>query len=339
LNEVTFYGHAKGVRHEPSVSRPVQRWAEISYSAALDDWRTVRAHLERFALTGSFRMLGRFRSHRNIGDWHYSGTYFWLRHARAFARDCFAVPPFYCGVEAWPGQHFAREEAGCLLFDNPRQLAYDEQFWHSRENEIAQWEAERSVVEIPPDLNQPSLFEGCEWPRLEQRPDEFEWFLGRLAHAVPRNILTIGARHGGVEWHIARRFRKLGLNVEITTVELAASPELLETIEDARRRLGQQINLIEGDSTATETRARLSSQYDAIFIDGDHSYCSCRSDFDFALSLRPRIIGIHDIVDSDWHAQARCCVSKLWTELRGRYASEEMAAGDWAGIGIVRLPA
>jgi len=335
LNEVTFYGHAKGVKHEPSVPLTVQRWAEVSYRAALDDWPSVRAQLERFALTGSFRMFGRFRSHRNVSDWHYSGTYFWLRHARVFRKNCFMVPRFYGGVEAWPGIHFTRAEAGCLLFDNLRELAYDKQFWQSREDEIARWEAERTSAVPPADLVKPPAFDGFEWPGLEQHPEEFEWLLGRLTEVLPRNILTIGAMHGGVEWHVARRFRSLGRDIAITVVELAPVPELLSSIEDARTRFGQQIQLVEGDSTAPETRARLSSHYDAVFIDGDHSYRNCRSDFDFALSLRPRMIGVHDIVDSDWHAQARCCVSKLWMELRQRYSTEERTTANWGGIGIV----
>jgi predicted O-methyltransferase YrrM len=335
-NEATFYAHAKGVKHEPSVPEPVKRWTELSYRAALDDWPMVRDHLEQFALTGSFKMLGRFRSHRNLVDWHYSGTFFWLRHARVFSRDCFAVPPFYCGVEIWPGKHFGRDEAGCLLFDNPGQLAYSLQFWEAREAELARWEAERRSVEPPPDLSQPLAFEGFEWPRLEQHPEEFAWFLERLIAARPRNILTIGGMHGGVEWHIARRFRSLGMDIDITGVELAPVEELLRNIEDARTRFRQQIRIIEGDSTSEKTRVQLQPHYDAVFIDGDHSYRASRSDFEFALSLRPCLIALHDIVDSDWHAQMRCCVSRLWSELCGRYLCEELAVGAWGGIGIVR---
>ena len=55
---------------------------------------------------------------------------------------------------------------------------------------------------------------------------------------------------------------------------------------------------------------------DPVFIDGAHGYRECRSDLDF----RPRMIGLHDIVHSDWHAR-KCCVSKLWTELQGELYS------------------
>ena len=334
LNEVTFYAHAKGVRHEPNVPRTVHRWAEVNYRVTLDDWAGVREQLDHFALTGAFRMLGRFRAHQYAGDWHYSGTYFWLRHAHVFNRDCLEVPAFYGGVEAWPGIYFGRDETGCLLFDDLRQLAYHEQFWQSLGHEIGRWEAERVPMAPPPDLLKPLPFEHHQWPRLEQRPEEFAWYLDRLLKEGPRSLLTIGAMHGGVEWHVARRFRGLGKDIRITAVDIAPGPELLATLDDARHRFGQQIDLVEGDSTAASTRERLSPQYDAVFIDGDHSYRCSSSDASLALSLHPRIVGLHDVVDSDWHAQAHCCVSRLWSELRNRYVTEECASGDWGGIGV-----
>jgi hypothetical protein len=335
VNEVTFYGHAKGVRHEPAVPATVQRWAEVSYRATLDDWLRVRTQLEQFALTGSFRMLGRFRAHQYAGSWHYSGTYYWLRHALVFSRGCFEVPSFYGGVEAWPGIYFSRDEAGCLLFDDLRQLPYHEEFWRSLGPEVARWEAGLTRPVPPPDLAKPLAFEGFEEPRLEQKPDEFEWLLDRLVESRARSLLTIGAMHGGVEWHVARRFRNLGRDIRITAVEIRPQRHLIATMEDGSRQFGQQIEIVPGDSSAIATRKRIAPQYDAVFIDGDHSYRGSRADFELALSLHPRLIGLHDIVDSDWHAQAQCCVSRLWAELRERYVTEERTSGVWGGIGMV----
>jgi predicted O-methyltransferase YrrM len=331
-NEVTFYGHAKGVRHEPSVSNAVRQWADVSYRASLDDWRAVRAQMERYALTGSFRMYGRFRSHRHAGDWHYSGTYYWMRHARVFAKDCFAVPPFYCGVEAWPGKYFARHEAGCLLFDDVRQLAYDERFWESRREEIEHWESTRARVEPPTDL-EPRPMEGCEGPPLRQRPDEFAWLLDKLPAASPRKILAIGAAQGAVAWHIARIFRSVGQDIELTVAvpdSESSNVEEIRVLEDARQHFGQTIK-IAGD------RAQLDPQYDAVWIDGDRSYSGARGDFELALSRSPRLIGLYNIADSDWQAQNRCCVSRLWAEVSGHYPSESLISGTWGGVGILRL--
>jgi hypothetical protein len=109
----------------------------------------------------------------------------------------------------------------------------------------------------------------------------------------------------------------------------------LEALQDARTRFGQQIELVTGDSTAAATRTRLASQYDAVFIDGDHSYRGSRMDLDLALSLNPRLIGLHDVVDSDWHTQAGCCVSRLWAEMRQGYLTAEKIGGVWGGVGMI----
>lgn len=336
-NEVTYYGHAKGVSHGPVIPGTLRRWIEVSYLATLDDWLTLREHLQRFALTGAFRMVGRFRAHQYIGDWHYSGAYFWLRHAAVFGRDWLEMSPSYYGVELWPGMHFAREETGCLLFENLRQAPWEDQFWRSVDQHLERCKAR--IVGPPPPCDLVNLlpFDGYRWPRLEQRPDEFAWFLQRLAEARPRSLLTIGAMYGGVEWHVARRFRNLGMDIEITAIEGAPRTELIETLDDARRRFGQNVNLIIGDSNASVTHEQLSLQYDAVFIDGNHSYRCCQSDFQLALSRHARIIGLHDIIDSDFHAQERICVSRLWAELRRDYATDEKATGNWGGIGIVNI--
>jgi len=337
-NEVTFYGHAKGVKYEPSIPPTVRRWAQTQYRVLLDNWPLIRSQLERFALTGSFKMVGRFRAHRYAGDWHYSGTFFWLRHAFVFARQVAKVQDFYGCVEAWPGIHFRREETGCLFLDGLRQLPYHEEFWRvTGDSALARWEAAQPPVVPPDDLVTPAPFEGYVTPRLEQQPQEFAWLLDQLILASSQRVLTIGPMHGGVEWHIARRFNELGRRIHITTVDIDARPELLATLDDARHRFGQSIEFVVGDSTADATRAKIASRFDAVFIDGDHSYRVAQADTEFAFSRAPRLVALHDIADSNWHAQARCCVSRLWTTLRARYTTEERVVGDWGGIGIVRL--
>lgn len=335
-DDVTFYGHAKGVKHGAGVSEPIRRWTEALYDASLGQWSLVADHLRRYALTGSFRMLGRFRAHQYLGDWHYSGTFFWIRHALAFRRSIHTVPQFYGGVEVWPGLHFRPEETGCLLLDNLRELPYNEAFWRAKGNAaIQRLKASRRGILPPASLREPEAFEGFVSPRLEQIPGEFSWFLEKLVAAAPRTVLTIGSMHGGVEWHIARRFRERNLDVHITAVDLGARPELVQALADARLRWSQRIELVTGDSTAEATRAQLAPRYDAVFIDGDHGYRGARLDYEFAKSRQPRIIALHDIVDSMWHADARCCVSRLWSEIEAGGGSEACRLGEWGGIGIV----
>jgi hypothetical protein len=70
-------------------------------------------------------------------------------------------------------------------------------------------------------------------------------------------------------------------------------------------------------------------------IDGDHSYRGARSDWELARALGARLVAFHDVVDSDWHAFAKCCVSRLWAEIKASHATDELTSGNWGGAGIV----
>jgi hypothetical protein len=335
-DEVSFYAHAKGVKYEPRLPRSVKRWAEVQYAVTLDDWLAVREHLDRFAMTGIFRKHGRFANHRNLGDWHYSGTFFWMRHASVFARDWRNVPQFYGGVEAWPGMQFARHETGCLLLDNLRELPYQDRFWSQKGNAAAsQWKAALRTVPVPPDLARPLPFDGLVSPRLEQKPDEFAFWLERLLESGASSLLTIGSRFGGAEWHVARVFRQHGRSISITALDARPSKERQAAFADARTQFAQAVDEVVGEASQPEARAQLATRYDAVYIDGDHGYRACRRDLLFARSLDPLLIGLHDIVDSDWHAAARCCVSRVWDEARHELVSEEMQSGTWGGVGLL----
>ena len=112
---------------------------------------------------------------------------------------------------------------------------------------------------------------------------------------------------------------------------------MVEVFRDAEERFGQRITLIVTNESLTSVRAHLASQYTAVFLDSDRGYKGCRADFDLALTLKPRLIALHDIVDSDWHASVRCCVSRVWNELKGQYRTVEKSSDEWAGIGVVML--
>ena len=335
-DEVSFYAHAKGVKYEPQLPRSVKRWAEVQYAVTLDDWLAVREQLDRFAMTGIFRKHGRFANHRNLGDWHYSGTFFWMRHASVFARDWRNVPQFYGGVEAWPGVQFARHETGCLLLDDLRELPYQDRFWAQKgESAAARWKAALRTVPVPPDLARPLPFDGLVSPRLEQKPNEFAYWLERLLESGASSLLTIGSRFGGAEWHAARVFRQHGRSISITALDARSSGERQAAFADARTQFAQAMDEVVSDASQPEARTRLAARYDAVYIDGDHGYRACRRDLLFARSLDPLLIGLHDIVDSDWHAAARCCVSRVWDEAKHELASEEMQSGTWGGVGLL----
>ncbi len=335
-DEITLYGHAKGVKYGAAVTDTVRRWAELQYRTSLDDWPTIWKHLQRYALTGPLRMLGRFRAHHNLTDWHYSGTFFWLRHAHVFSRPVFDVPQFYGGVEVWPALYFSREETGCLFLDELRQLPYHTQFWSTLGNQaFGRWQASREVPRPPRDLVDPRPFEGHTWPRTEQKPEELGWWIETLLAAGVRRLLSIGVMHGGVEWHVARVFRQHGKDIEITAVDRQERPDARRSFADAAERFGQPMRLIAGDSSSPETRRQLGESYDAVFIDGDHGYRGARADWAVAQAVKARVVGFHDIVDSHWHVANRCCVTRLWSEIKAAHRTAERCSEEWGGIGVV----
>jgi spore maturation protein CgeB/predicted O-methyltransferase YrrM len=335
-NDVTFYGHAKGVRHEPQFSEPLRKWVEALYRVNLDDWLAVRQHLDRYAMTGAFRLHGRVALHRRVADWHYSGTFFWFRNDQVFAREASTIPDFYFGVEDWHGVMFPSAQTGCLLFDGISRIPYDARFWSDRgDRRLATWEASRRGPPVPLDLERPRPFDGYTAPRLEQIPEEFEWWVGLLLDAGVRSVLTIGGGHGGVEWHLARRFKEMGRDIRITCLDREVRPELVHSLADARRGFGQDVSLVEGDSASDDVVARLDENFDAVFIDADHGYRAAERDFSLALARKAAMIGLHDIVDSDWHAGSKCCVSRLWERLARDYRTAQRLGGEWGGIGVV----
>ncbi len=338
-NEVTFYAHAKGVSYGPNFFDPVRVWVDTLYRTNLDDWGTVGHHLQEKAMTGSFRLLGRVPNHGNLGDWHYSGSFFWMRHTWVFKRNYADVPQFYGGVEAWPGILFDVSETGCLFLDDLRQLPYSRGFWETTAlPELERWHANLRPTVTPDDLLHPLPVDGYEWPRTEQKPAEFKWWVDQLLACGVCRLLTIGAFHGGAEWHTARLFRQHERDIEITAIDIEPTMEAQQAFHDAFERFGQTMRLLPGDSASGAIRHQLQGQYDAVFIDAGHSYRQARQDWLLAKSLGPKLVGVHDIVDSDFHVHSRCCVSRLWAEISAAYEFEERTSADWGGIGIVWLP-
>ena len=341
VNELTFYGHAKGVKYEPHIPQPVRRWSEVQYQVVLDNWLAIREQLQRYAMTGPFKRYGRFKPHRNLADWHYSGTFFWMRHAHVFTRDYQNVPQFYGGVETWPGTVFSRDETGCVFIDDlgPSHInhPYFPEFWRTAEPALKRWQASLKPCPPPQDLVTPRPFRENTPHLMEQKPEEFEWLLDLLLKENVDRLLVVGSRSSGLEWHLAQQFFANQRQIEITTIKRESDPGVVEVFRDAEERFRQRIILMLTTDSLTSVRAQLAPQYTAVFLDGDRGYKGCRADFELALTLNPRLIALHDIVDSDWHASVRCCVSRVWNELKGQYRTVEKSSDEWAGIGVVML--
>jgi hypothetical protein len=133
-NEMTFYAHTKGVKYRVRRRKRQPRnclermsairwWRDRMYDELLSDIPRVEQAAASHPAVGCFRKNGHYNPLPPESRWHFSGTFWWLRHDQLFARDWRGVDrssPF--GIEAYPGTLFRYSESVCLYGDEPDDL-------------------------------------------------------------------------------------------------------------------------------------------------------------------------------------------------------------------------
>lgn len=123
-DEATFYAHTKGtwrIAAEPDKTTSVRLWRNKMYDKCLGDVAEVEAVLRQYACAGCFKIDRGIFTESSALDvpFHFSGTFFWLNHARLFSKPNWReVHATRHGVEAYPGQHFTAAESFCFT-DTP----------------------------------------------------------------------------------------------------------------------------------------------------------------------------------------------------------------------------
>lgn len=189
---ITFYGHAKGVTRKPSERPVIQHWTQRMYECCLDDPEAVAELLVGHGVAGAYRR------HQRLGkaSWYYSGSFFWVRHAHAVARNWEFAEKRYWAAESWPGRMFSLDESGVLCADHVRSL-YTEREWDRLNAEAAdragrRGSARASVPATPaapaseaPELtlvtptgDRPVAFGLCErWMRAQTYDRHYQWIV------------------------------------------------------------------------------------------------------------------------------------------------------------------
>lgn len=111
-DEITFYGHAKGVTRPQQVE--CAKWTEFLYRYNLSDMAGVEKVLRKYACAGIFKVSRPIAPVRVA--WHYSGTFFWFKNSKLFSRDWQKIEMSRYGVESYPATQFASREACCLAY-------------------------------------------------------------------------------------------------------------------------------------------------------------------------------------------------------------------------------
>lgn len=143
---VTLYAQAKGVTRAPG--HIAHRWTEALYELMFDYFPLAIEQLNTFPVTGCFKKLGAgwspLHSH---SDFHYSGSFFWLKTAELNKRNWQKVDQFWSGVEPYPSQQFQVKEAGCMFHEGqvPALNMYSSRYWRTTVNPaFSQWRVEHA---------------------------------------------------------------------------------------------------------------------------------------------------------------------------------------------------
>lgn len=116
-NEITLISQSKGVTHRQDTKRgkAVAKWCDLSWRLCCEHPEIVVSQLENYAITGPFRKTGGFDWAEDNYNWHYSGSFCWIRNSALAGRDYKKLDEHWGAIELWPGRNFAYCEAGTIF--------------------------------------------------------------------------------------------------------------------------------------------------------------------------------------------------------------------------------
>jgi len=190
-----------------------------------------------------------------------------------------------------------------------------------------------------------ALNTGYAWG-MYQHLDEITSFGNLLLKHRTRRILEIGAHRGGSTAFFAVLCPDLVVSVDLPSGKwggIGATGAGLRNTELGN--LYPHCRAVLGDSHSMEVLQAVKATmngvlFDALFIDGDHSYAGVRQDFQtYASLVKPEgLIGFHDILHCKRHTDDGVEVPQFWDELKAStgMAHEEFVSNNgWGGIGVL----
>lgn len=180
-------------------------------------------------------------------------------------------------------------------------------------------------------------------PASRQVRSEFHDFLRLLRTLQVNSYLEVGAYRGGTFYRVMRHLPAGSFGVTVDNDKRNASRGHQSPLVAVRQRLtreGYRIQTVFGDShdAATIAATRSLGPFDAVLIDGDHSYTGVKKDWEAYGPMARRLVAFHDIAKEHvTRSGSRIEVARLWREIRASDipTQEFIAPGSKMGIGVV----
>lgn len=183
---------------------------------------------------------------------------------------------------------------------------------------------------------------------MAQDRDEIAALSKMLSDIGATSLLEIGSRFGGSLWYLANFFP---LGSRIVSVDSGigiggSNPGQVTALRDCVNELsmlGYDAHFLHGNSAHPKIVAavRALGPYDAVFIDGDHTYAGVESDWRTYGAMATRIVALHD-VSFEWNSDMKyprdmIGVPRLWKKITVGHNTEVFSTeGSNKGIGVVR---
>jgi len=179
-------------------------------------------------------------------------------------------------------------------------------------------------------------FSGRTWPQYQE---EIQRFISLLKDRDVKSYLEVGCKHGDTFHAVGLALPKGSLLVAVDfpgarrgklTGGSKNSYKVLHRSASALKKRGQKSVVIIGDSHSKEVikNVKKHSPFDAILIDGDHSFDGVRADWN-NYGPMGTLVAFHDIRgDNDKGGT-------LFNELKQQYTHTEFAFYNKGGIGVI----